>query len=74
MRVWLERLWMADLLVVMVCFGWLVVAATGEATGHTWGWQLWLRLWQPLIQPALGLLMAGAIASGTWSWWQQKRR
>ncbi|NJK60193.1 MAG: hypothetical protein HC918_08105 [Oscillatoriales cyanobacterium SM2_1_8] len=66
MRVWLERLWMADLVLVLVCFGWLLVAATGETTGHPLGWQLWLRLWQPLIQPALGLLMAGAIASGLW--------
>ncbi len=74
MRVWLERLWMADLLVVVGALGWLAVAAAGEATGHRWGWQLWLRLWPLLIQPALGLLMAGAIASGVWSWWQQKRR
>ena len=32
--------------------------------------ELFQRLWQPLLTPAIGLLMAAALLSGGLGWWQ----
>ncbi|MBU6230135.1 MAG: hypothetical protein KGQ93_10625 [Cyanobacteria bacterium REEB459] len=57
-----------DLGVVLVCFGWFMVAILGQSMNVNLGLKLWYDLWNPLILPAISLLMAGAIASGVMGW------
>jgi hypothetical protein len=61
---WLNKALMFDLFLVFFFFAWFVVAAIAESMHFDLGWSLWQQLWQPLIQPVLGIMMAGAIASG----------
>ena len=61
---WLNKALMIDLFLVFFFFIWFVVAAIADSMHFNLGWSLWQQLWQPLIQPVLGIMMAGAIASG----------
>ena len=65
---WLNLTLMADLFFVLLCFGWLAIAVIGRSTGIPLGLDVWYRLWEPVMQPAIGILMAGAIFSGLTSW------
>ena len=33
---------------------------------------LFQRLWEPLLTPAIGLLMGAALLSGVLGWWQRR--
>ncbi|MFZ4638819.1 MAG: hypothetical protein ACOYMP_00250 [Nodosilinea sp.] len=57
-----------DLVLVLVCFGWFLVAVLGQSMNLNLGLKIWYDLWNPLILPAISLLMAGAIASGVMGW------
>lgn len=59
---------MLDLFFVLACFGWFAIALVGCAAKVPLGLDLWLKLWEPVMQPAIGILMAGAILSGLTSW------
>lgn len=59
---------MFNLFFVLFCFGWFVIALIGRSTQVNLGFDLWYSLWEPLIMPAIGVLMAGAIVSGVSSW------
>jgi hypothetical protein len=61
---WLNKALMFDLFLVFFFFAWFVVAAIADSMHFNLGWNLWQQLWQPVIQPVLGIMMAGAIASG----------
>lgn len=65
---WLNLALMLDLFFVLFSFGWLAIAVIGHSTNVSLGLNLWYKLWQPVMQPALGILMAGAILSGVASW------
>ncbi|MEO0948822.1 MAG: hypothetical protein AAFY11_11890 [Cyanobacteria bacterium J06641_5] len=67
-RQWLDRLLMADLFLVLGGFLWLAVSSIGRSLDVNLGFELWLALWEPLFQPAIGILMLGAIASGIAGW------
>lgn len=58
----------ADLGLVLLSLGWFLVAVLGRSMNVDLGLDLWYSLWNPLIMPALGVLMAGAIASGIVGW------
>ena len=60
---WLNRILVADVFFVLFGFFWLAIAAIGKSTGVALGLDLWLKLWQPVFNPAIGILMAGAILS-----------
>jgi TRAP-type C4-dicarboxylate transport system permease small subunit len=57
-----------DLGLVLASFGWLVAAVVGRSMNVNLGLDLWYSLWNPLILPAISILMAGAIASGVMGW------
>ncbi|WOD40769.1 hypothetical protein [Nodosilinea sp. E11] len=57
-----------DLGLVLLSLGWFLVAVLGRSMNLDLGLDLWYSLWNPLIMPALGVLMAGAIASGVVGW------
>ncbi|NJM67108.1 MAG: hypothetical protein HC851_16275 [Acaryochloris sp. RU_4_1] len=55
---------MVNLFFVLFCFGWLVVGLAGRQLGIPLGFDIWYSLWPLVIQPAIGLLMAGSILTG----------
>jgi hypothetical protein len=69
---WVNWLLMADLFFVLFCFFWGVLALIGKLNNVALGFDLWVSLWALVIQPALGLLMAGALISGLSSWIAQR--
>ncbi len=69
---WTNFLLMADLFFVLFCFFWGVLALIGKLNNVALGFDLWVSLWGSVIQPALGLLMAGALISGLSSWITQR--
>ena len=63
---------MFDLFFVLLCFAWFAISLSGRAADINLGFDLWYGLWDPLIMPAIGLLMAGALFSGLTSWVSKK--
>ena len=57
-----------DLGLVLVTFAWFMVAVVGRSMNLNLGLDLWYSLWNPLILPAISVLMAGAIASDIVGW------
>ena len=70
----LNNLLVADVMVVFFGFSWFVFSVSGAFMGIPLGYNLWLKLWYPLFQPALGILMAGALISGAWGWWAKRQQ
>lgn len=62
----------ADVFLVLISFGWLVVAVIGHNAGISLGLDLWYKLWEPVFTPAIGILMVGALLSGIISWVSRK--
>ncbi|MDJ0736182.1 MAG: hypothetical protein QNJ47_19315 [Nostocaceae cyanobacterium] len=62
----------ADVFLVLFGFGWFAIAVAGESAGVPLGLDLWHQLWQPVFNPAIGILMAGAILSGAINWISRK--
>lgn len=65
---WLNWVLMINVFFVLLCFGWFAIAVVGRSSGVNLGLDLWYSLWTPVMQPAIGILMAGAILSGITSW------
>ncbi len=59
---------MLNLFFVLLCFFWFAIAIIGRAAKFPLGLDIWYGLWTPVMQPAIGILMAGAILSGISSW------
>jgi TRAP-type C4-dicarboxylate transport system permease small subunit len=57
-----------DLGLVLLSFGWFIAAVVGQSMNLDLGLNRWYALWDPLILPAISVLMAGAIASGVMGW------
>lgn len=68
----LNWLLVIDSFFVLASFVWFVLALLGRSLDIPLGFDLWLRLWDPVFTPALGLLMAGAILSGLFSYVQKR--
>ncbi|RZM78914.1 hypothetical protein [Leptolyngbya iicbica] len=64
----LNWLLVANLFFVLASFGWFATAVVGRSFNVNLGFDLWYSLWTPLFQPAIGILMAGAIAIGVLRW------
>jgi hypothetical protein len=65
---WLNLALVANIFLVLLSFLWLVVATIGELNHIPLGLKIWYQLWQPVFTPAIGILMAGALATGALSW------
>lgn len=63
---------MFNLFFVLFCFVWFAIALIGRSTNVNLGFDLWYSLWDPVIMPAIGILMAGALLSGLSSWVSKK--
>jgi ABC-type cobalamin transport system permease subunit len=69
---WLNLILVGNVFLVLFGFGWFAIAVLGDATGVNLGLDLWHKLWQPVFNPAIGILMGGAILSGIISWVSRK--
>lgn len=69
---WLNTALMFNLFFVLFGFFWLAIAVVGRSFHLSLGLDLWYQLWQPVFNPAIGILMLGAIASGIASWVNRK--
>lgn len=65
---WLNWALMLNVFFVLFSFGWFAIAVIGRSIGVALGLDLWYSLWEPVMQPAIGILMAGALLSGITSW------
>lgn len=65
---WLNLVLMVDIFLVLASFLWFAAAVVGRSMGVPLGLDLWYQLWVPFFQPAIGILMAGALLSGIMSW------
>jgi ABC-type cobalamin transport system permease subunit len=65
---WLNLALMANLFLVLLSFAWFAIAVLGESLHLSLGLNLWYKFWQPVISPAIGILIVGAILSGIISW------
>jgi len=74
LKLWLDRLLVADVFVVIAGAFWFLTAVVCEARGLHQPLGLFQRLWDPLFTPAIGLLMAAALLSGALGWWQRRRQ
>jgi TRAP-type C4-dicarboxylate transport system permease small subunit len=69
---WLNIILVADVFLVLLGFGWFAIAVIGDASGVHLGLDVWHKLWIPVFNPAIGILMGGAILSGIISWVSKK--
>ncbi|MEY3255437.1 MAG: hypothetical protein RLZZ29_568 [Cyanobacteriota bacterium] len=69
---WVNIILVADFFLVILGFGWFAIAIVGNASGMNLGLDLWHKLCTPLFNPAIGLLMGGALVSGISSWVSKK--
>jgi len=69
---WLNLALMANLFLVLASFLWFAIAVVGRSAKVSLGLDIWYQLWQPLFQPAIGILMLGALLSGLASWLSRK--
>ncbi|MCT0252297.1 MULTISPECIES: hypothetical protein [unclassified Synechocystis] len=60
---WLDRILIADVFLVLLGFLWFAIAVVGESTGIPLGYQVWQKLWIPLFNPAISILILGALSS-----------
>ncbi len=60
---WLNRLLVADVFLVLLGFFWFAIAVVGDSMGVHLGLAIWQKLWIPLFNPAIGILMLGALLS-----------
>ncbi|MEB3227409.1 MAG: hypothetical protein VKJ27_03415 [Synechocystis sp.] len=60
---WLDRILVADVFIVLLGFFWFAIAVVGESTGVPLGYHLWQQLWIPVFNPAIGILILGALSS-----------
>ncbi|MGD1859808.1 MAG: hypothetical protein ACFB0E_07540 [Leptolyngbyaceae cyanobacterium] len=68
----LNWLLVANLFFVLASFGWFATAVVGRSLNVNLGLETWYQLWTPVFQPALGILMAGALAIGGLRWVSNK--
>ncbi|NJN21597.1 MAG: hypothetical protein HC812_10980 [Leptolyngbya sp. RL_3_1] len=59
---------MLNIFFVLLSFGWFAASVVGRSFNLDLGLKLWYSLWTPVFQPAIGILMAGAIAVGLLRW------
>lgn len=59
----LNRILVADVFLVLFGFFWFAIAVIGDSMGINLGLSLWQKLWIPLFNPAIGILILGALLS-----------
>lgn len=60
---WLNKILVIDVFVVIIGFLWFAIALIGKSIGLSLGWDIWSKLWLPLFNPAIAILILGALLS-----------
>lgn len=60
----IAKILVADLLLVLVFLVWFIAAALTQQQGNPYLLERFQDIFEPVVQPALGVLMIGSIASG----------
>jgi hypothetical protein len=68
----LDRLLVVNVFLVIGAAIWFGLAVVMQSQGRGGPLQAFQSLWEPLIMPAVGLLMAAALLSGILGWWQRR--
>ena len=68
----LDRLLVVNVFLVIGAALWFGLAVVLQGQGRGGPLQAFQKLWEPLIMPAVGLLMAAALLSGILGWWQRR--
>mgnify|MGYP005838222817 CR=1 FL=1 len=58
---WLNKILVIDVFVVIIGFLWFAIALIGKSMGLSLGWDIWYKLWLPVFNPAIAILILGAI-------------
>ncbi len=59
----IDKVLIFDVFLVMFGFVWFLVALIGKSLEITFIWDIWYKLWQPLFNPAISIMIAGAFLS-----------
>lgn len=60
-----DKVLIADFFFILFILAWFIVGVGAQTLGNSTGLlDVWYSLWQLVFQPALGVLMLGALASG----------
>ena len=62
----------ADVFFVLLAFAWFAIAILGRSLGLPLGLDIWYGLWEPVFNPAIGILMLGALLSGLITWMSKR--
>jgi hypothetical protein len=68
----LDRLLVVNVFLVIGAALWFALAVALQSQGRGGPLHAFQSLWEPLIMPAVGLLMAAALLSGIMGWWQRR--
>ena len=68
----LDRILVVNVFLVIGAALWFGLAVVLQGQGRGGPLQAFQRLWEPLIMPAVGLLIAAALLSGMLGWWQRR--
>ncbi|TVQ45804.1 MAG: hypothetical protein EA365_07020 [Gloeocapsa sp. DLM2.Bin57] len=69
---WLNKILVIDVFVVIIGFLWFAIALIGKSMGLSLGWDIWYKLWLPVFNPAIAILILGAILNWAISKIQQR--
>ncbi len=72
LKMLLDRLLVLNVFLVIGAALWFAVAVVMQSQGRGGPLHAFQSLWEPLIMPAVGLLMAAALLSGILGWWQRR--
>jgi hypothetical protein len=68
----LDRLLVLDVFLVLAGAVWFGIGVALHLRGMETVLTVFQRLWPPLFQPAIGVLMLGALLNGGLGWWQRR--
>lgn len=75
LSVQLLQVLIADFFFILVVLAWLGAGVAAKAALHSSALiDAWMPLWPMVFQPAIGILMAGALVSGGLSWVQEQQQ
>lgn len=70
----LDKFLIGDFFFVCFSLAWLGAGVVLQGSGSSALLDAWFPLWPLVWQPAIGILMAGALLNGAWGWLADKTR
>lgn len=67
-----DKVLIADFFFILFALAWFAAGLVQQSTGSSALLDSWYSLWQWVFQPAIGVLMLGALSSGLINWVSEK--